>query len=99
MDFLNGTWVKKYRRSLLVAAGLVGAGVVMYYGVRSLSLTAQARVEKDAARSLLLQKEAEDRAEAQYAQFAFASDPFLCPILDVMLLTLFWRFRVDDLNT
>jgi hypothetical protein len=66
MDFLNGTWVKKYRRSLLVAAGLVGAGVVMYYGVRSLSLTAQARVEKDAARSLLLQKEAEDRAEAQF---------------------------------
>ncbi|KAH9531180.1 hypothetical protein CY35_19G023500 [Sphagnum magellanicum] len=66
MDYLNGTWVKKYRRSLLVAAGLVGAGVVMYYGVRSLSLTAQARVEKDAARSLLLQKEAEDRAEAQF---------------------------------
>jgi hypothetical protein len=98
MDFLNGTWVKKYRRSLLVAAGLVGAGVV-YYGVRSLSLTAQVRVEKDAARSLLLQKEAEDRAEAQYAQLTFASDPFLCAILDVMLLTLFWRFRVDDLNT
>jgi hypothetical protein len=23
----------------------------------------------------------------------------LCAILDVMLLTLFWRFRVDDLNT
>jgi hypothetical protein len=53
-------------------------------------LTAQARVEKDAARSLLLQKEAEDRAEAQYAQFAFASDPFFvcnsgCNAIDLVL--------------
>lgn len=60
-------WAKKHRRSLLVAAGLVGGGTAVYYGFRYFGLTSQARKERDAARAALLQREAEDRAEAQYA--------------------------------
>jgi hypothetical protein len=59
-------WAKKHRRSLLVAAGLVGGGTALYYGVRYLGLDSQSRKERDAARTATLQKEAEDRAEAQY---------------------------------
>jgi len=62
-------WVKKHRRSLLVAAGLVGGGTALYYGVRYVGLDYQSRNERDAARAALLQKEAEDRAEAQYVHF------------------------------
>lgn len=58
-------WAKKHRRSLLVAAGLVGGGTALYYGFRYLGLTTQARKEREAARVALLQREAEDRAEAQ----------------------------------
>lgn len=66
-------WTKKHRRALLIAAGLLGGGAAVYYGVRSVGLISQARKEKDAAQAALLRKEAEDRAEAQYAQ---CSDPF-----------------------
>ncbi|KAG0599112.1 hypothetical protein M758_12G128800 [Ceratodon purpureus] len=58
-------WAKKHRRSLLVAAGLVGGGTAVYYGVRYLGLDSQSRKEKDAARAAILHKEAEERAEAQ----------------------------------
>jgi hypothetical protein len=59
-------WAKRYRRSLLVAAGVVGGGTALYYGFRYFGLTSQARKEREAA---LLQREAEDRAEAQYVHF------------------------------
>ncbi|XP_024363349.1 peroxisome biogenesis protein 3-2 isoform X2 [Physcomitrium patens] len=58
-------WAKKHRRSLLVAAGLVGGGAAVYYGFRYLGLASQARKERDVARAALLQREAEERAEAQ----------------------------------
>ena len=60
-------WAKKHRRSLLIAAGLVGGGTAVYYGIRYLGLDSQSRKERDAAQAAILQKEAEDRAEAQYA--------------------------------
>lgn len=60
-------WVKKHRRSLLIAAGLVGGGTAIYYGVQYLGLDSQSRKERDAARVALVQKEAEERAEVQYA--------------------------------
>lgn len=62
-------WVKKHQRSLLVAAGLVGGGSAVYYGLHYLGLTSQARKERDAARAALLHREAEERAEAQYAHY------------------------------
>lgn len=58
-------WVKKHRRSLLIAAGLVGGGTAIYYGVQYLGLDSQSRKERDAARVALVQKEAEERAEVQ----------------------------------
>lgn len=69
LDLLRA-WAKKHRRSLLVAAGLVGGGAAVYYGFRYLGLASQARKERDVARAALLQREAEERAEAQYAQLS-----------------------------
>lgn len=60
-------WAKKHRRSLLVAAGVAGAGVGTYYFVSSMKARAKAREERDERQSAILRKEAEDRAEAQYA--------------------------------
>jgi hypothetical protein len=60
-------WAKRYRRSLLVGAGLVGGGTALYYGFRYFGLTSEARKEREAA---LLQREAEDRAEAEYVHFS-----------------------------
>ena len=72
-------WAKKHRRSLLVAAGLVGGGTAVYYGVRYLGLDSQSRKEKDSARAAILQKEAEERAEAQYVhQHSAYTTLFVC---------------------
>ncbi|KAG6542463.1 hypothetical protein Mapa_016153 [Marchantia paleacea] len=58
-------WAKKHRRSLLVAAGVAGAGIGTYYFVSSMKARAKAREERDERQSAILRKEAEDRAEAQ----------------------------------
>lgn len=48
----------------------MGGGAAVYYGFRYLGLASQARKERDVARAALLQREAEERAEAQYAQLS-----------------------------
>ncbi|KAL2613402.1 hypothetical protein R1flu_025094 [Riccia fluitans] len=58
-------WAKKHRRRLLVAAGVVGAGIGTYYFVNSMKARAKAREEREERQSAILRKEAEDRAEAQ----------------------------------
>lgn len=58
-------WVKKHRRSLLVATGIVAGGAALYYGVQYYETESELRKERDAARAALLQKEAEEHAKAQ----------------------------------